>query len=381
MNFSKSAQWEINPNEQYLYYNMTLSNVDGENVENINQLMFQDRRDQPIINKISDYKMSIVRFELSTWCLPVLYFQTRTGSNDADEGCYSLTLEYQNGGALTTGNPERVFFIPQDKSKIKPPPPNTYPYGVETFNEYYYVYNFNNFIDMVNDTLELAFTKLQALVGLPLATAKKPVLVWNDDLTATLYTELDYYDITKPQHIKIYFNRPLYSLFNSFPSYKFSPTSDGKHYQILTNPRDGINCVTMTEYGPSVLIKTDQEFATNESWSPIDSIVFTTTMPVVSSLESNPTIYQNGVQLKLGKTYNNSQTIISDFQTSDFNYRSTIYYTPTAEFRWISFLNNDIPLTEITVYGYIKDRFGIIRPYYLPSNSHASIKILFQRIH
>lgn len=382
MNFSKSKQWEINPNEKYLYYDLCVSNQDNEGVENVNQLVFQDIRDTPIINKVSDYKFSIIRFELSTWQLAVSYFQTRVNSADADEGAYSLTLEYVNGGSSISGSPERVFFTPQDKSKPKPQPPNTFPYGVSEFNEYYYIYNFNNFIDMINTTFDLAFTKLQGLVGAPLATAKKPTLVWNKDLTASLYTELDYYDITKTEHIKIYFNRPLYSLFNSFPSYKFTPASGtGKFYQILTNPRDGINCVTLPEYGSSVLIKTDQEFPTNESWTPIDSIVFTTNMPIVSSLLSNPTVFQNGVQLNLSNKYNNNQTVISDFQTSEFNYRSTVYYVPSAEFRYISFLNNDVPLNQITIFCYIKDKYGILRPFKLAPNSHASIKILFERIH
>ena len=376
MNYKKSQVSEISRNEEYVYYDMVFSNIDSENYDTPNVLSFNDTHDTPLINDISQYKMSIVRFELSTWSLPVFYFRTKKNSADPNEGCYTVTMEY---GAFTTPA-QRVMFVPQDKSKAVPPASNTFPNGINPFNEYYYVYNFNNMVDMVNTALNNCFVALQALVGAPLATANPPFLVWNDDLTASLYCELDYFDITAVNHVKIYFNRPLYSLFNSFPSYKYEPTSTGKHYQILTNPRSGLNCITKAEYGAQVLIKIDQEFATNESWSPIDSICFTSSLPIVSSQQSNPVIFENGQQLQYSTKYNQSEPIITDFQTADFNYRSTVYYVPQAEYRWISFLNNHQPLYNIKIQCYVKDKFGILRPFYMPSNSSASLKILFKRI-
>lgn len=380
MNHSISRQVDIKSSPKYVYYDFTLSNIDSENHDEQIILSFEENRDTPLINNIKDYKMSIVRMELSTWQLPVLYFQTRTSSTDPLEGSYSVTLEYVTGVGATTAPPTRIFFVPQDKTKSIPSAPNTFKYGISGHNEFYYVYNFENFITMINTALETNLIALQALVGAPLATANKPFLRWNTDLTASLYCELDYFDITKTDHIKIYFNRPLYSLFNSFPSFKYSPNSTGKHYQILTHPREGINCTTLVEYGPQILIKTNQEYPTNESWTPIDSIVWTTNMPIVSSAQSNPTVYQNGQQINISNTYNNSQNIVTDFQTADNNYRSTIYYNPTAQYRYISFQNNETPLTSMIFSCYLKDKFGILRPYYLPSNSRASMKVLFERL-
>lgn len=380
MDFTKSRAVDINPSPEYVYYDATLSNIDSENHEAQTILSFEENRDTPLINDVTQYKMSIVRFELSTWQLPVFYFQAKTNSANPLEGIYSVTLEYDKAGAIVTGAPVRVLFDQQDKTKSTPLAPNTFAYGLPGHNEFYYVYNFNNFITMVNTALDTAFTALQGAVGLALATARAPYLVWNDDLTATLYAELTYYDITKPEHVRIYFNRPLYSLFNSFPSYKNSPDSTGKHYQILTHPRAGLNCTTIVEYGPQVLIATKQEFPTNESWTAIDSLVWCTNMPIVPSAQSNPTIYQNGQQILLSNTYNYSQNIISDFQTSEFNYRSTVYYVPSAEYRYVSFQNNQIPLKNMILTCYIKDRYGVLRPFYMPSNSKASVKILFKRL-
>lgn len=379
--YNKSKQVDINTSERLIYYDLTMSNVDSANSDNVNQLVFKDRRDTPILNSIKDYRMSIIRFELSTWQLPVFYFQPKTNSNDALEGIYSCSLAWRTPGSTIYGDQEQVLFTAQDKSKTKPAAPNTFPNGITPYDEYYFVYNFNNFIDMVNDALLTAFTKLQGDVSGALDTASAPILVWDKDtLKATLYSELDFYDVTADNYVQIFFNRPLFSLFNSFPMYKYLPESNGRHYQILTNPRSGIQTTTIAAYSSAELIVTSQEFPTNESWTPINSIVFTTTMPVLSSVQSNPTIFQNGVQQYLSSTYNNTQTIISDFQTDQNNYRSTVFYIPSAEYRYISLLNNDVPLYELTIYAWLKDRYGILRPFTMPSNSVFSMKLLFERL-
>ena len=378
--YNKSKQVDITTSERLIYYDITLSNVDSANSDNTNQLIFKDRRDTPIINSIKDYRMSILRFELSTWSLPVFYFQPKTNSNDPLEGIYSVTLCWRTPGSTISTDPVNLIFVAQDNSLPVPAAPSTFPNGISTYNEYYFVYNFNNLIDMLNEALLFSFTKLQGDVSGALDTAKAPIVVWNDNLTASIYSELDFYDVTADNHVEIFFNRPLFSLFNSFPMEKFTPTDTGKHYQILTNPRSGIQTTTIPAYSSAQLIKIDQEFPTNESWSPINSIVFTTTMAVLSSVQSNPTVYQNGVQQYLSNTYNNTQTIISDFQTDQNNYRSTVFYLPTSQYRYISLLNNDVPLYEINIYGWVKDRYGILRPLTLPSNSIFSMKILFERL-
>lgn len=379
MDYTSSKAVDINPSPKYIYYDFTLSNIDSENYEAQNILTFEENRDTPLINDITDYKMSITRFSLSTWQTPVFYFQAKTNSADPLEGIYSVVLEYTDGVSTVTGNVTRVMFVSQDKSKITPPAPNTFPYGISGHNEFYYIYNYNNFISMINTALETAFTALQALVGAPIATANKPFLVWNDDLTASLLADKDFFNLESAQHIKIFFNRPLYSLFNSFPSYKYFPYSDGKHYQILTEPRDGYNFVTIPSVGAGVYIRIKQEYPCQENWTPIDSIVWTTNMPIVPSAQSNPTIYQNGQQLALSNVYNNSQNIVTDFQT-DGNFRSSIFYIPSAEYRYIAFQNNKTPLKNMVMSCYIKDRYGILRPFYLPSNARASMKVLFERI-
>ncbi len=379
--YNKSKQSEITTSERLIYYDLTLSNVDSANSDNINQIIYTDKRDTPILTSIKNYRMSIIRFELSTWQLPVFYFQPKTFSNDPLEGIYSVSLAWRTPGSTTYGDQTNLLFTPQDKSKAVPAAPITFSNGIAGYNEYYFVYNFNNFIDMLNMALNDAFIKLQGNVSPVLDTASPPIIVWDKDtLKATLYSELDFYDVTQDNHVQIFFNRPLFSLFNSFPMYKYLPEPNGRHYQILTNPRNGIQTTTITAYSSSQLIVTSQEFPTNESWSPISSIVFTTNMPVSGTLLSNPTLLQNGIVYGLTTTYNNNQTVISDFVTDENNYRSTVFYQPTAEYRWQSLLNNDVPLYEISIYGWLKDRYGILRPLTLPSNSIFSMKILFERL-
>lgn len=383
MNFKQVKPYEVNENPDYVWYDLVFSNIDSENFDSRTTLFFKDTRDVPIINKIDDYKMSITRFEISTWSIPCAYFQSQTNSNDPNIGQYGIVLEYFDGVNSYTTSLNRLIFVPQDKTQSTPPAPNTQQYGLPEFSPYYYIYNFNNFIDMVNTAFSSAMVELKTIVGgidPSIYNVNDPFMVWNDDLTASILAPADWFDVSVDPQIKIYFNRPLYSIFNSFPSYKLPINSNGKHYQILMNSRNGYNTETIVSVSPVKYIVLKQEFQTYEALTPFDSIVFTTSqIPVIPSINSAPTVLQNGQQLYYNESRNQSETVISDFQSSENNFRSTVFYIPSASYRYISLTNSDKPLYNIDVYAYLKDKTGKLRDFPLPSNSRASMKILFEK--
>ena len=62
-----------------------------------------------------------------------------------------------------------------------------------------------------------------------LDTAEALFLIWSADReSATLYTESDYFDQQLDKYVKIYFNRPMYNLFNSFPVINMSHNATKK---------------------------------------------------------------------------------------------------------------------------------------------------------
>lgn len=383
-NYNKSAQSQISSTrgDKLIYYDLTTSNFDSVNNENLVQLAYTEKRSTPILPVSSNYKMSILRFSLTSTTLPIWLFQTKAFSTDPLEGVYSITMEWVTPGLTITADPIHLIFVPQDKTKPVPPAPSTYPNGVQPgVNEFYYVYNYGNIVDMVNTALFYAHESLSDIVA-AIVGSSAPVMVWNDDLTATIYSELDFYDVSAPNHINIYFNRPLYTLFSSFPSYKFLPTDTGCHFQILTNSRNSISTTVIPAYGPAELIKTDMEYSCAELFSPIAALVFTSpTLPIVPSLESEPSILINGIeQLGLSSTLNLTQPIISDFRSDHF-YRPQIEYLPSAEYRYISLLGGvDTPLYEFSVLGWWKDKEGRLHKIYLGPSSTFTMKVLFEKI-
>ena len=82
---------------EYLYYDMVIRNQQQSNNDFSPQLQFSESRVIPLLNCCNDYKMSIIRFELDTYSLPVFIPQIQLNQSDPDLMIQSLTLEYDNG--------------------------------------------------------------------------------------------------------------------------------------------------------------------------------------------------------------------------------------------------------------------------------------------
>ena len=69
---------------------------------------------------------------------------------------------------------------------------------------------------------------------------------------------------------------------------------------------------------------------------------------------------------------------ITDFASSNADYRGYINYTPSGEYRLIDLQGND-PIKNITFQTYFKDRLGVSRPLVLLSGGSCSIKMMFRK--
>ena len=366
---SKNAIYH-SPN--FVYYDIQIRNHGSEKETPSIQLNFQEQRDVPLLNKIRDYN------------LPSLFFQVQNNQPDINLGVYSLTLEYDDGvGGIIDTQPEFLRWIPQNVDILPPQSPSLNLNKIQAYSEYYFVQNFEYFITILNKTLEEAMVKLKLLTTPVLDTVESAFLVWDTtNVSATLYARESDFNSNSTAKVNIYFNRALYSLFSTFNYIKYSNNVvKNKYYKIIIDSFNGANTVVLPGFGVDELIFTKQEISTIAQWTPLSSILFTTsTIPIEATQLSNPSIYIDGAQYQLTDTYKNFSNIITDLSTDEFVFKPNILYNPTAEYRWVSLGNNDMPLNQIDVSVFYKDKLGIIRPFFLLPGGSASLKILFEKI-
>jgi hypothetical protein len=218
--------------------------------------------------------------------------------------------------------------------------------------------------------------------GLVLPTLIAPIMVWNGDKNvAILNADLLGYNSTSANKIEIYFNLPMYNLFNTMPAYIVSSTSPiGKNFLIDTNNFGDTTVVGFPFYAPTYdALQVFQEQSCLGIWSPITGIVITSnTLPVNSTQVSNPCIYLNGIATNNNVNNSNVSPIITDFQAPDGLYKNQITYIPSAQYRYIDLTGNS-PLYTIDINIFWRNKIGDLIPFRLSAGAAASVKLLFQR--
>ena len=209
--------------------------------------------------------------------------------------------------------------------------------------------------------------------------------------------------------IEVYMNTAAWTLLNSLPTTfngndalnlargtEYKIVSYNNQYQNTTGgSRPTFPLVPFGATGgpPAVLpqaipqIRVPQENSTTILWSPVQSIVFSTSLlPVQNSLLSKPVIFNfwNGLISKsVGGNSNNNVTapVLTDFELQGATGTSSqvrITYTPTAEYRMLD-LRGTTPVNAVEVSVFWKDKFSNLHRFQLAAGCVASIKILFRR--
>jgi hypothetical protein len=372
-----------------IYYDIVSTNFQSTTTEEP-FLRFNETRTNPIIANAGDYYLSIVRFSLDTYNLPNFVCEIQPNQGNKDLSIYSVTLEYDNGaGVITPSNQVFVNWLPQNRNAPNPVPPNQTSTGFQEFTSYYYCFQFQYFLALINSAFQTALASLVANTGggaSPIVNAVSPILTW--DVTsnkAILQAETQFYENTNLAKIRIYCNPPLFSLFNSFLSVYYGTTGVtlGRNYQFVIEDFTGVNTILLPTNAPpatqKVFTQIFQEFSTIDTWTPVSSIVFTSnTMPIISNQLSAPLLFNNGqTSSGLGNNANFAQ-IITDMITNQQVFKPNILYSPSAEYRRIDMTGN-LPLSNIDINVYWRNKIGQLIPFSLASGSSATIKFLFER--
>ena len=348
--------------------------------------------------------MSITRFQCDTYSLPIYVAEIKENTLDRDLMIHNLILIYNNGAVQRFLGLTDLFWTPVDTTVAPPIPPSQTPNGYQVDSQYYWCYDYDHVLKIVNTALAEAMDKLKAdailnplLYPVDFADVEPPFMSWNESSnTATLYSRADLFNTANQPTaldpiIEVYFNPTLYSMFNSLPINKsflvdsgtgtvLGPPDFPPYYQIMIDNFNGAKTIQGL-FGQQTerFIQTPQQYSTISEWTPVSSLVFTSsTLPIVVNQLSDPKLFQNNNLIQLDRPGNNFANIITDLITDEQSYRGSLLYIPSAEYRWIS-LTTSQPISQIDIQVYWKAKTGKLIPFTLPSGGSCSLKILFRK--
>jgi len=361
-------------------------------------LSFEETRTQPFLEgDASDYFCAIARFTLQpSNSLPVLIpvIDTNQGvpSPSVNQTVYKISFYEQadpnNPSATRQLITQNIVFVPENRTIATPKPPS----GVQdTSSEYYHLHSYKSFINMINTTLRSLYSLLPLVIG----HYNPPYIEWdNASCTATLYADTYFFDLNgnmnaftgtsgRDRKFEIYFNSRLYQLFSTLPSTYTNATGDLNYRLDIFGDASNTTKLPVndTNGGSMYNVALSQEISTVAVWSPIESIVFTSTsLPIHPSLSSIPRVITSGNTSVMGSGQPNILNILTDFQVAvsgTNQYRPEISYVPQGEYRLVDMFSNS-NLSRIDLQVYWRDKTGELHRILLYPGCSASVKLLFR---
>jgi len=331
--------------------------------------------DLPICNNPNDYYCSIQRFEVPCSSIPVIAYVVWTDADnvvtDVNKGVYSFTLRYEDTYS------DQIFyeFIPQVERPNNIPPTGTVG---QTFSDYYFVFDYSWFIRFMNTALARAVVSLKALV--PALSGLTDPFFYYDPKTQliTLYADSAFYDEALANPVYIYFNSICIPILTGFP---FNSVSSGSangadEYFIIQN-HNTLNQQTINGVLYDLM---SQEYVSVSYWSPLQSIVLSTSMNIVSESFS----------ISYGTTTNQSQNvnyqnILTDFipdlsgaNEAGISSKIFIFNAPTTMYRPFQFKQQN-PLYIVSLTVSFTDIFGNTYPLYIQKYNNVNVKLQFMK--
>jgi len=371
--------------DTHIYLDLNIVNNDQESNDSPPELKFVETRNAPFLpGDSADYFVSVLRFSVQTGNdLPVWIPRIETGTNQMDINKTVYKVSVESGGMIRT---VPLTWIPWDKNTEIPTAPMI---KQDLANRYYYMHNFNHFVLMMNNALKDAWGITKSTI------ANEPFIDFDSDTNKFNFNaDVSLVSDTARDPVKIYFNTRLYELITTFPATFMGNATDANYQLIFMNNHD-INVKPI--YQPSqsgkcnvVLyqaIQLFQEISTIAMWSPISSIVFTTSLlPIKATNTSPPHIFNdassslNSVNTLVSAGSPDLSMVLTDFVvalTENNQYRPSINYNVGAEYRLVD-LYSMPNLNRIDIMVFWRAWTGQMVPLHLLPGCQATIKLLFR---
>lgn len=418
--FSTSGGIDDEGDADLVYYNADIINNksnDPTAIGDTTQVKFSETRSAPIINNISKYEFSITRFTMNNGPnLPILIPTIEIGQSDINRTTYSITVRLQKNSnvGLFDGFSQKVIEYESETTAFQiqnaplPQPPLE---QQDTRGVYYWVYTYEWFCYLVNKTIAQCWSDLffqyNVFIGNPQPmvqlTTKPPFLTYNGATGLfSIYYDCNGFGPMMPnvvnptqENFTMSFNTNLFNLLSNFLNVYVGstvPNSETNQLLVANNnfsnwfqaPSNYPNNVTPQPASNGYWVMTQNCVSTSTLWSPISSIVFTSTLiPIINEQIGAPIVYGNTNDNTATTSSLNFQPIITDISLPlerACDYREFIQYTPTAEYRMSSFTRSRQPLTNIDIQVFFKYRLtGELVPIRMANYSSVSLKMMFRK--
>lgn len=293
----------------------------------------------PIIENPQDYYCSIVRLETPQLNIPIGYAKVVEPVVNVNETVYTFSLEW-NGNLFSS----TVQWIC---------PINNYPVPVagplQVKSPYYFIQNYQQFINLWNTALLDCFTQMQAVNPIP--SGAEPNFYYNPTTQVIeLYAESQYYDENLSVPIYIYCSGELTPYIDGFDYQIDNLGSSNKKikFNLRTTPSVTLALNTV-EINSITYIKSQQEFTNGQVyWNALKRIVITSSMNIVQ---------ESGVSTRSINTLTSGQNVTQLNILTDFipdtsgaagSAKSTYVYNASALWRLFTF-NQKTALVDISV--------------------------------
>jgi hypothetical protein len=313
-----------------IYYNIRITN----NEDTAKQAIFSENRVEPILENPSEYELAVVRFSVPALFIPIFLWKTPTP--------FSVYMRYD--GALIE---QELEFIERANNPKNPP------YGEA-------VWNYQQFIDIINEALKKCWDSMVALK--PLQPTTEPPYLTFDAKTqlCSINAEQLYDDSTDT--IQIFFSKRLFVLFPSFEEYVETITPTLTIYRMrIKNNKNNEKTINGSDY-----YVMEQEYPTLFLWNDFTTIVFET-----DSIPIEPEF--------LPSQTNVVRRLLTDFEPlSDINNRQTFQYFPQGKVRYYD-MKSSYPMKRVDLRVYWETKDGAVYPIYLGETDVLTMKILFRK--
>lgn len=367
--------------EEIIYYTAKFENIHiSSNPKATDKILSKNEMTSNILDKQSDWEVAVHSFQIK-FSIPLFIFPIKQGANpDPNLSDYVVQIAYGGNFYL-----ESLIFVTQ--TATLPPPPPTSNQGVQDFsNLYYYVYNIQHFILLVNVALGKAHTDLVTDFPGLFSSSKYPYIIYNEESgLLSLIVPYEYY----VEQVVIAFNRLLGDILYGFNYLTVDYDQFGEYVIMIDNPGNKRayaqpgSVIPPLPANPEYLeLKQEQDGRYNIN--NINSIIFTS-----DSIKTRPeylpqTINPNSFSLQninsLNPNFNNVLSyfnIFSDANGSHINWVQPQYYQPFIH-KWINLISDE-SLNRIQIKMFYELQSGELIQAKQPSNTTSKITLIFRR--
>lgn len=349
------------------------------------QATFYDQRPSAMIEDATNWKCAIERFSVSSRTLPVWIPKMKNLSLSASETAYQVQFNINT----ITANSNTAHNISSQPISLFYNCVSKYSNSSETDinSQYFYVYNISQFVDMLNQALNTAFTNLQSTLNqqgefesVTLLT-KCPKVYFSNNLFTFAFDSYGFGGVdntsnsqAQQEDISLFINEDLKNLLVNLNLIYYQNNTPLLPYEISVSNRI-LNILNIGQI--QYYTETQNYESTSCVFSPVQSIVFSSNIGLMCEYTGNTNILNSNSNNFVSSTaIENNITDISLSLDTCQDYNSLISFVP-SHLRYCDILTNEI--RDINIKIFWKHINGTNLPLLMSDNCYMNIKIGFYR--